>query len=470
MKRFCACLCLLLSLMLCACGAGGQEIEILMPKDFALAEFTVEAKENGKEPYVSRTDNSDGSVTYVMTETQRKAALARVAAFLDTENQNLIGSSTTPNITAITANANYSLFTVTTTSEVIELAEGMCTMRFFIYGGAYAALEGEPERDIRAEFINAASGAVIYTDSLHGEPEASAAETTAPPETQESAAEETTAAQKPAEKTVVHGFDPEKNQHVTFGHLDLSLPSYWTEDQSKRTDSSRQYSASADQRMIALFAVNHLTATAEGFAEHADSLLEKTVSDIGINNCKNGTPEDITVGNMPGRVLTFSGESDSGSPCSGSAAVIFSPDSGEAMLLKLLLDDTASYDLSEDYARTLNSLGTVQPAIELTGYRFSKDYSGNNVLVAEFTIFNNTSKEQSFITEYSATAYQNKVECDGAILVDDIDAAAQMKGVQPGGTLKVECGFVIKDSSDVTVQVKELFGSKTYLTKTISLK
>lgn len=470
MKRFCACLCLLLSLMLCACGAGGQEVEILMPKDFLIAALTVEAKEDGKEPYISRTENSDGSVSYVMTETQRKAALARVAAFLDTENKTLIGGESTPNITAVTANANYSVFTVTTTSEEVDFAESMCTLRFFIYGGAYAALEGDPERDIRADYINAATGAVIYSESLNDAAETTTAETTAPPETQESAAEETTAAPNPGEKTVVHGFDPEKNQHVTFGHLDLSLPSYWSEDQSKQTDSLRQFSAVGDQKTIALLAVEHFTATAESFAEKKDSVLEKTVNNIKLNNCKTGTPGDITAGNMPGRMLTFTGDLENGTLCSGSVTTLFSGESGEAMLLTLLLDDTASYDLSEDYARTVDSIVTVQPAIELTGYRLAKDYSGNNVLVAEFTLTNHTSSEQSFLSTYSASAYQNKVECNSAILVEGIDSADKMKGIQPGGTLKVECGFVIKDSSDVTVQVKELFGSKTYLTQTIPLK
>ena len=75
--------------------------------------------------------------------------------------QEMVGSETYPNITAISANDDFTNFTVTTKNKELDFAESLGVMTLYIYGGMYAVFSGEEVDNIHVEFVNADSGEVI---------------------------------------------------------------------------------------------------------------------------------------------------------------------------------------------------------------------------------------------------------------------------------------------------------------------
>lgn len=141
---------------------GLFDVTITVPKDF-IGETTQEdidksIEENG---YKSGTLNSDGSVTYVMTKDQHKEMMKGIKESIDQSLSEMIGSETTPNITDVQANDDYTSFTVTTKNAELDLAESFSVMTFYMYGGMYAIFNGETVDNIHVDYINAESGEVI---------------------------------------------------------------------------------------------------------------------------------------------------------------------------------------------------------------------------------------------------------------------------------------------------------------------
>ena len=141
---------------------GIFDVTITVPKDF-VGDSTQEdidqsVEENG---YKSGTLNSDGSVTYVMTKDQHKEMMKGIKESIDNSLSEMIGSETTPNITDVQANDDYTSFTVTTKNTELDLAESFSVMTFYMYGGMYAIFNGETVDNIHVDYINAESGEVI---------------------------------------------------------------------------------------------------------------------------------------------------------------------------------------------------------------------------------------------------------------------------------------------------------------------
>ena len=70
-----------------------------------------------------------------------------------------------------------------------------------------------------------------------------------------------------------------------------------------------------------------------------------------------------------------------------------------------------------------------------------------------------------FFTNYDCRVYQNKVELDNALFVDGVDSSALGKSVQPGGSLTISEAFVMEDTSEITVEVTNLLGTKKILSE-----
>lgn len=141
---------------------GIFDVTLTIPADFA-GDVTQEqldetAKENG---YQSATLNSDGSVTYVMTKAQHKEMLSGVKESINQTLNEMVGSEDYPNITAITANEDFTAFTVTTKNDEPDLAESFAVMGFYMYGGMYAIFSGDEVDNIHVDFINKATGEII---------------------------------------------------------------------------------------------------------------------------------------------------------------------------------------------------------------------------------------------------------------------------------------------------------------------
>jgi len=139
------------------------DVTITIPADY-VGEETTQADldaicaENG---YMSITLNEDGSATYVMTKAQHKEMMDETCALIDQSLNEMIGSESYPNITAVEANDDYTEFVVTTKSVELDMAEAFSVMGFYLYGGLYAIYNGVEVDNISVKFVNADTGKVI---------------------------------------------------------------------------------------------------------------------------------------------------------------------------------------------------------------------------------------------------------------------------------------------------------------------
>lgn len=84
------------------------------------------------------------------------------------------------------------------------------------------------------------------------------------------------------------------------------------------------------------------------------------------------------------------------------------------------------------------------------------DYAGNPALVVNYTFTNNSAKTVPFVVAVRAQAFQNGVELAPGIVTDGADMATAAADVKPGATATVQWAYSLADTSDVTVEVREL--------------
>ena len=87
-----------------------------------------------------------------------------------------------------------------------------------------------------------------------------------------------------------------------------------------------------------------------------------------------------------------------------------------------------------------------------------KDYDGNPVIGVQFAFTNNSSEAAAFDLVLYATAYQDGVELDPAILEEMSEAYQNAsRNIKPGKTLTCETYYVMTgEDCDVEVEVTEL--------------
>lgn len=139
------------------------DVEITIPESFldegiTQEDLDAEVKESG---FQSATLNEDGSVTYVMTKAQHKEMMYGIKEAIDQSLQDMIDPETYPTFVEVTANDDYSQFTVKTTSSELGLTESFSVLAFYIYGGMYHAFNGTQVDDITVSFVNADTGEII---------------------------------------------------------------------------------------------------------------------------------------------------------------------------------------------------------------------------------------------------------------------------------------------------------------------
>lgn len=143
---------------------GLFNVKLTIPADFMQGvtqdDLDKTAKENG---FKSATLNDDGSATYVMSKAQHKKLMKDTKENIDKELNDMVGSSDYPNFTEVTANKDYTEFTVKTTSQEPSLEEQLAVLQFYIYGGTYNAFNGTPIDNVHVDLINSDSGSVIYS-------------------------------------------------------------------------------------------------------------------------------------------------------------------------------------------------------------------------------------------------------------------------------------------------------------------
>lgn len=138
------------------------DVTLTIPKDF-VGEMTQEEldKTVTEKGYKSATLNEDGSVTYVITKAQHKAMMEDVTKTIDQALSEIPNSEDYPNVTSVTANSDYTSFTITTKNAEPDLGETFGALMLYMYGGMYATFNGDKVENIHVDFVNADSGEVI---------------------------------------------------------------------------------------------------------------------------------------------------------------------------------------------------------------------------------------------------------------------------------------------------------------------
>ncbi len=121
------------------------------------------AAENG---YHSITLNADGTVTYIMTQSQHRKMMDGIRKAISDSLNVILEDKTYPNFKEITANDDYTVFTVITEGESIGYEEQYSVRLLYGYGEMYNDYNGTPVDNIHVDFINEESGEVIaFADS-----------------------------------------------------------------------------------------------------------------------------------------------------------------------------------------------------------------------------------------------------------------------------------------------------------------
>lgn len=125
-------------------------------------ELDATCKEKG---YKSITLNDDGSAAYVMSKKQHEELMADMTDTINGSINDMIGSEDYPDITDIQFNDTYTEFTITTTSEELDMVQSLSVFAFYMYGGMYNAFNGTNEENISVTFVNADTGETISTSN-----------------------------------------------------------------------------------------------------------------------------------------------------------------------------------------------------------------------------------------------------------------------------------------------------------------
>jgi len=142
---------------------------------------------------------------------------------------------------------------------------------------------------------------------------------------------------------------------------------------------------------------------------------------------------------------------------------------GFVVFLAVVVD--AVDDAVDDAKDELDSSGDYAVTIDRT--HKANDYEGHPVLVVDYTFTNNGDDDANFLVAVTATAFQDGVELEDAILENSSKAAGNtMKDIKPGKSIKVEEAYVLDGKKDVTIEVSGSFAldDEKIATKTVHVR
>jgi hypothetical protein len=124
-----------------------------------LDQMLKEAEEQG---YKAEKTES-GGIRYHLSKKQHAEMLEIQSKAIREELGKLAGSETCPNVTEITANDDFTVFTVKTTNAEPDINETFSAYGLMLYGAMYGSLSGKEPENVRVEYVNADSGALLTT-------------------------------------------------------------------------------------------------------------------------------------------------------------------------------------------------------------------------------------------------------------------------------------------------------------------
>lgn len=85
-----------------------------------------------------------------------------------------------------------------------------------------------------------------------------------------------------------------------------------------------------------------------------------------------------------------------------------------------------------------------------------QDYEGNPALIVTYSWVNNSEEATSAMAALYAKCFQNGVQLESAIMMEDIGGEGYTAEVKPGAGTSFGLAYALDDQSDVTIEVTEL--------------
>lgn len=138
-----------------------SNVTLTIPSEY-VGEVTQEELDAQAAPYgYKATKNDDGTATYVMTKEQHSELLNKMADDIRSSLSEFAGSEDYPNVTELTANDNFTSYTIKTKSTEPDTNESFLPMSLYMFSGMYHIFTGENVDNIHIDFINADTGETI---------------------------------------------------------------------------------------------------------------------------------------------------------------------------------------------------------------------------------------------------------------------------------------------------------------------
>ncbi|MBW3095225.1 DUF5067 domain-containing protein [Bifidobacterium sp. 64T4] len=153
-------------------------------------------------------------------------------------------------------------------------------------------------------------------------------------------------------------------------------------------------------------------------------------------------------------VITLAMQSAASKAIDDAMGVSTSQTSGDSSSKK---DSTAKKTESKGEQDLEGDLKTMHVKI-VSAVRSSNDYENNPTVLVTYEWTNNTKKNNSFASLADPKVFQNGSSLDTAIYTDapaGYDASSYLAEVQPGATATVTIGYVLKDDSEITVDITD---------------
>ena len=141
-----------------------EKVEKIIGADITIPSALVgdELSQAGVE--IAATDNGDGTVTFSLNGEELTTVLNQIADNIAYSIETILGDDDYyPNITSITANDNYTSFTISLKDGQMNIYESMLVMSFYTVGNQYQIYNGIPAEEAITTvlYVNDADGTVI---------------------------------------------------------------------------------------------------------------------------------------------------------------------------------------------------------------------------------------------------------------------------------------------------------------------
>ncbi len=93
-------------------------------------------------------------------------------------------------------------------------------------------------------------------------------------------------------------------------------------------------------------------------------------------------------------------------------------------------------------------------SVTIDGCTVGTDYEGSPAVIVDFTFTNSSEEDQSFASACMVQAFQNGVQLETAIVMEDL-GNGYLAEVKPGGTVSARLAYKLADQTDVSVEVEE---------------